>query len=355
MGVTVVLGKNGAGKDMAAMQYGVLPAWQYGRAVAANCSLYPEELGFSEDLYYPLNEPLHDLPRLGRHMKRLCRRCRKRCHPDADACRRCGGELVDVPRMHPDGGLWSVTENKGVGLLISDVTAAFPSRESVGLPPELAQTLQQLRKPDISPVVITCPAWARVDILLRECMTLVIESYAWNPVPYMLRKLMPGTSRRFCEPPDVPWGWPKNKAFERFFYDPESYERAAETGNWTGCEPIPQGLLNRPSRKTWRQADVAVYQRAYDSFEDIELADHIACGECGGRLPRTSCKDPIKHREHSRSMRAQRERDAYPIPTLAAAGLGRLDDALIAELTADDGNDEHLRDVSVFADEAVAS
>lgn len=341
------LGKNGAGKDMAAVEFGVLPCWAHGRTVVANCSLYPEELGFPPELFMPLNEPLVELPRLGRHMKRLCVECRHRAHPDADVCRLCGGGLATVPRMHPDGGLWSITNNEGVGLLLSDITAAFPSRESVGLPPELAQTLQQLRKPDISPVMITCPAFARVDILLRECMSQVVESYPWNPLGSL--RGLPGLGRwadRFSEPAEVPWGWPRNKAFRRYFYDAEGYERADSTGRWELCPPMPHGLLRRPYRSTWRAGEVRAVQRAYDSFEDIELADHIQCGECQGRLPRSTCKDPHGHRAHARSMRKQRELEAYPVEELRVLGVveGVVDPELVAELSAPDEEDEREAD-----------
>ena len=334
MTVTVFVGKNGAGKDSAALEFGVLPAWSYGRTVVANCSLFPEEVGYSPDLYMPLNEPLLDLPRLGKHMKRMCVDCRQKAHPEADICRHCNGVLLDVPRMHPDGGLWSITDNKGVGLLLSDITAAFPSRESLGLPPELAQTLQQLRKPDISPVMITCPAWARVDLLLRECVSTVVESYPFNPLWFF------PWSHRFRVPPEVPWGWPQNKAFRRFFYDAEEYEKADSTGRWDLCEPKTFGILNRPHRTTWKRSIISEVHRAYDSFEDIELADHIACGECGGRLPRHSCKNPQGHREHARAMRPQRERKAYPVEALHALGVNEITPEIIAALSTTDAEDE---------------
>jgi hypothetical protein len=52
---------------------------------------------------------------------------------------------------------------------------------------------------------------------------------------------------------------------------------------------------------------------AYDSFEDVQVGDHIACPECQGKLPRMSCKDPAGHRAHARSMRPQRELEQFPI------------------------------------------
>lgn len=311
MSVVIILGKNGSGKDMAAVQFGVVPSWRAGRAVWANCSLYPEEVGFDPKLYNPLNEPLVELPRLGRHTKMLCCDCRGRAHPDrfrdGRPCFTCGGKLVEVPRMHPDGGLWSITENVGVGILLSDITAAFPSRETLGLPPELAQTMQQLRKPDLAPVMITCPAFARVDLLLRECAALVIESHPFNPLGHL------DMFQWFREPAKVPLGWPRNKAFQRYFYDALAYEQADATGRWDLCPPLPQGLLRMSSRIIVNRRKIRTAQRAYDTNEDIELSDHVACGECGGRLPRKTCKEPEQHRAHARSMRKQREVEAYPI------------------------------------------
>lgn len=353
MSVVIVVGKNGSGKDMAAVQYGVIPSWRVGRQVWANCSLYPEEIGFSPDLYRPLNEPLVELPRLGKHTKMLCRGCRMKAHPDrfreGRPCFACGGELVEVPRKHPDGSLWSITENRGVGVLLSDITAAFPSRETLGLPPELAQTLQQLRKPDLAPFLISCPAWARVDLLIRECATLVIESHPFNPLGPL------DFGQWFRERPTVPLGWGRNKAFSRIFYDAMLYEQADATGQWGLCPPIPHGLLRRSARIIVNRKKIRQIQRAYDTNEDIELSDHVACGECGGRLPRKTCKDPDGHRLHSRSMRKQREVEAYPIQQLAERSGERVILSLEQKYAAQGGiSVEEVRELSAADDDDVA-
>lgn len=296
MSVTVFVGRNGAGKDAAAIEYGVIPCWQYGRAVVANCNLYPEELGYDRNLFLPLGDPTVTLVRLGVHQRLLCRRCERVVHPSRNGGQCvCGGEVVLVTRRWHDGSPWSITGNRGVGLMISDVTAAFPSRESVGsVPPEVARTLQQLRKPDIAPVMITCPAWARVDKLLRECMMTVVECMPFTPFGLWRDK------------PDVPWGWPRNRAYLRVFWDAQDYESADATGRWDLIEP-------QKRRFRLSQRKVRRIHSAYDSFEDVQLSDHLQCAECGGRFNRAVCRDPLGHKEQTIKLRPEREAAEYPV------------------------------------------
>lgn len=292
MTIAIVLGRNGAGKTHAAVQEFVLPTWRAGRVVWSNTPLFPEEIGLPEDLYQPLDDPLGQLPRLGRHMKRMCADCGTRARKHV--CRRCGSlRVVDVPRRHPDGGLWSITNNVGVGLLLDECTAMFPSRETLTVPPQLQRLLKQFRKPDIGPVVITDTSWARIDLMIRETALTVIESHP----------LLPGLLSR---KPSTPWGWAQHRAFIRLAYDGEDYERADATGRWDQCLPLTV------KRRFWPRNIKRVFD-AYDSWAGVEVADHVECPECFGRLARQSCKDPQGHREFARQQKPVREKLAYPI------------------------------------------
>lgn len=292
MSIIFFVGRNGFGKTHAMVEHGVLPCWRQGRTVVSNISLYPEELGYPADLYQPLNEPLLELPRLGRHVKRLCVGCRQRCR--AETCRSCGESSLEVTRAHPDGGMWSLTGNKGVGLVMDEITTMFPSRDSVSLPPELQRLLNQWRKPDIAPVMLSAPAWARADLMIRETCTAVVESEPWLPLLFSKR-------------PPTTWGWPSHRAFIRRWYDPFAYEQADATGKWEMC---PATRLAR----SWRPKANRAVQAAYDTFEGVELADHIACGICGGKTMRGSCKTPAEHRTASKDQRRQVEEKSYPMP-----------------------------------------
>lgn len=298
MSISFFVGKNGHGKTAALVEHGVIPCWEAGRAVVSNISLYPEELGFPSEFYIPLNDPLEQLPRLGRHVKRLCVECRARVR--LDVCRRCcSSNVLEVPRMHPDGSLWSITGNEGVGLVLDEITAMFPARDAVSLPPELQRLLNQFRKPDIAPVLISAPAWARADLMIRETCTAVVESEPW------LERL--GPFWLLSKKPATPWGWPEHRAFVRSWWDPLEYERADMTMRWDLVAPTRVKRSFRPSTRRRVQA-------AYDTHEGVELADHISCGVCGGKTSRGVCKDRGGHAEWTKNNRRQIELTQYPIP-----------------------------------------
>lgn len=285
MSIVFFVGKNGFGKTHAAVQYGVIPCWEAGRKVVSNITLFPEELGFPDALYRPLMD-WAEIPRLGRHEKVVCAECGWRCH--GEVCRRCGGVPTSVPKLHPDGGLWSITENRGVGLLLDEVTAVLPARDAVNVPPELQRMLNQFRKPDIAPVMVTAPAWARADLMLREVCQFVVES---EPVlPAFLSKRVKGAGPT----------WMQHRAFRRYWFDAFEYEEAEVRGSLSMLRPVKTRWLLSPSKRRRVNA-------AYDTLEGVDLMDHIACGVCGGKFRRETCKDPVSHREY---VKAEREKEA---------------------------------------------
>jgi hypothetical protein len=305
MTIAIVLGRNGAGKTHAAVQEFVVPTWRVGRAVWSNTPLFPEEAGLARELYRPLDDPLGQLPRLGRHVKRVCVACGVRARKAP--CRACGSlNVVDVPRRHPDGSLWSLTENVGVGVLFDECTAMFPSRGTLSVPPQMQRLLKQWRKPDIGPVVITDTSWARIDLLIRETALVVVESH-------------PAFERWLSRRPETPWGWPQHRAFVRVSYDGASYERADATGRWDMCP----ALSTRTRWQWWRNQRVF---DLYDTTAGVEVADHVECPECFGTLKMKPCPDPHGHREFAREQRGERERQAYPLPASLLDELGAVDD-----------------------------
>lgn len=81
--------------------------------------------------------------------------------------------------MHPDHGtahpLWvpltswtDLLEAEHCDVLLDEVTGIVSSRESSSLPGPIADKLVQLRRADVR-LRWTAPAWARADLLLREC------------------------------------------------------------------------------------------------------------------------------------------------------------------------------------------
>lgn len=312
MSITFYVGWNGFGKTHAAVQYGVLPAWEAGRTVVSNITLFPEEGGFSEDLYRPLSD-WAEIPRLGRHQKRICGACGWRVR--AEECRRCGGEPVDVPKMHPDGGLWSITGNVGVGLLLDEVTAVLPARDAVNVPPELQRMLNQFRKPDIAPVSFTAPAWARLDLMAREVVTTVVESQPVFPLLFSKRTGSGGST------------WMEHRIFKRFWFNAMEYEEATVRG--TEAMLVPQ-------RRKWlvSQTKRHLVNRLYDTLEGVDLMDHIACGVCGGKYRRQTCNTPDQHRDYLRKER-RKEAEAVAGPLLELASVDVTEEARIIDQVED--------------------
>lgn len=247
MSIAGVVGANGHGKTLGAVALFVLPAWATGRVVVSNLRLYPEALGYPAEYWRPLSSGA-ELLRLGDH----------------------GG------RVEPETGeLWSTTEDRGVMLLLDEITSVFPSRGFADLPYEVQRFLQQMRKPDVAPVVWTAPAWARADLMLREVCQFAIEA----------EPMFPLLSRR----PSTPWGWPGHRWFRYLIHDAFSYEEfigvAVAGGERSRREP-------ESVRRLWRRKVLKAARLAYDTREGVELLDHIACPRCGGKQARKTCRCP---------------------------------------------------------------
>jgi hypothetical protein len=308
--VIFFVGRNGFGKTHALCQFGVIPCWEAGRLVVSNITLFPEELGFPEKLYRPLSD-WAEIPRLGRHVKRVCRQCGWRVR--ADVCRRCGGPGVEVPKLHPDGGLWSLTGNEGVGLVLDEVTAVLPARDAVNVPPELQRMLNQFRKPDIAPVLVSAPAFARADLMLREVCMAVVESEPFLPGLFSRKRAAGGST------------WREHRAFRRLWYDAYEYEEAETSGRSATLEAQRQKITISPRKRKRANA-------AYDTLEGVDLMDHIACGVCGGKFRRETCKDPAGHREYLRAERDKAAQAVVPLELLQLAAVDTEEEAADAAL-----------------------
>lgn len=314
MSIVGIFGRNGSGKSACAVGRFVVPTWRAGIRFVSNITLYPEELGLPRSLYVPLGEAEETLPRIGRHFRHLCVGCKRQVR--FEACSDCGLPAIDVPRMKSPTELWSITENEPCGLLIDEVTTEFPSRGTLNVPPALQAITKQFRKPRIAPVVLTDTSYARVDLLLREVLTMVVHAEPWAPFGL------------FSSRPAVPNGWPEYRAYRWTAFDGQAYERADRTGMWNECKPLPvkvgpRGWVRMPYLLMWRPKKVAELHAAYDSVAGVELADRIACKVCGGDFRRSSCSSPAKHRDQMREDAPKIEAAQYEITPelLAAAGM----------------------------------
>lgn len=96
---------------------------------------------------------------------------------DPDSDEPCGDPACTFA-MHPEHGrahpLWrpllswqDLLDAESCHVILDEITGIASSRESAGLPSEIADRMMQFRRRDVT-VAWTAPSWARCDLLLRE-------------------------------------------------------------------------------------------------------------------------------------------------------------------------------------------
>jgi hypothetical protein len=260
--ITAFVGLNGAGKTLGMMELVVLPAWRQGRPVVSNLALDPERVGFSPDLFVPL-QSWRQIPRLG-------------VVHDADGV--------------PDRSL-SVTRGRGCALALDEINALFPARQFGAMPPELVRVLSQLRKQDVT-VAWTSPAWASGDVELRRVTRQVVLCKGRFADPWVREdrkgwlppiKRDPETGRRVL----ANASWRPNRLFAFKAYAAEDFE---EFSLDRAAKIAPLWAM-----RYWRQRHLA--HRAYDTAGQVSLLDHLdftgVCIHCDGTRRRHQCKCDI--------------------------------------------------------------
>jgi len=265
--INAVLGRNGGGKGIGTAHTVILPSWLKGRPVVANYRLFPERCGFPGDLYRPLKS-WAEITRLGVQCWPCRRLGRLMSIKDEDVRNQTLMHAHDLrERPCPDAEL-SVTENRPCTLVLDEITSVLPSRGSADMPVELQRMLHQFRKPDVW-FTWQAVAWARCDLIAREATMRVIEcSPVW---PGLTAKKQADTA------------WPEQRVFRFEAFDAFAYNEADETGRLEALEPMATKYLWKPSKL--RHA-----QKVYDTKEGVALLDNVQCRDCGGRLPRISCR-----------------------------------------------------------------
>lgn len=245
-GIRAFVGPNGSGKTLAAVALACEPAWREGVPVVSNLTLSPDRLGFDASLFVPL-----------------------RSWRQISALRDCV-------------------------LLLDEVQATFPSRESQRMPAELGRVLNQLRKPNVQ-LVWTGPAWARADLLIRECTQYVTlcrgylpDVWVREPAPRFSRRVL--TDERGRRERVRTTGWLPNRLFRWTTFDAFQFEeftaRRAEK------------MRSVSNRWYWRSSHL--HDQAYATGENVALLDHLdvsgICAVCDGQRSRhrCTCEAPAK-------------------------------------------------------------
>lgn len=256
-GIHAAVGFNGSGKTLAVVEKYVLPALKSGRAVVGNVRIGPSN---SVD-WHPLARPLES--------------------------------WREVPAL------------RDCVLVLDEITAVLPSRQSSSLPPEFQRILNQLRKRDVE-LCWTAPNWARADRILREVTTDVIYCRSFGSDRFVRA---PGQKRVFPRAarydengtydaggelnvlhgkPGARVAYPRGARPRRLFrwvtYRADDFEEFSVNA--------AMKLHPKERRFYWRSSHEA--HELYDTLQAVSLLDHLddvgACVICGGKRERPRCR-----------------------------------------------------------------
>lgn len=162
-----------------------------------------------------------------------------------------------------------------------EITGFASSREIKNMPPQVANTLVQLRRRNIV-LRWTTPSWGRADVIIREVSQAVTLCVG-----------MMGQKRPQA-PDEAPRVWRDNRLFVARTYDPTQFDEVearrlanAETDVWAAYWG-PQALV----------------RSAYDTLDAVTALGWAneagVCISCGGERRRAACRCPKDHsEEHS--------------------------------------------------------
>lgn len=154
-------------------------------------------------------------------------------------------------------------------VLADEMTGIASSRESMTLPSEVLNHLQQLRRSDI-PFAYTCPDWARADKSLRE------PTQAVTVCTGHIKKAAPRLG-------DLERVWKARRFFKWQTYEARSLDALTEGKKQEkGSELVD-----------WHWGPTSVAFAAYDTFAPVlQVGTTVAsgsCFRCGGRRKTTYC------------------------------------------------------------------
>jgi hypothetical protein len=255
--ITAYVGANGSGKSLLAVQDSVA-ALLAGRRVVSTARLVDPEGGACDD----------------------------------ESCTGWAGH-PDHGRAHP---LWTpllrwddLLQAEHCDVLMDEVTGVASARESSSLPAAVADVLVQLRRRDVR-LRWTAPAWARADLVLRECTQAVV--------------LCTGLVRRRVEGQL----WPRSRWVWSRMVDARDLDELTQAQRQGTARVQPRVIVRSLQRVGATDA-----RRWYDSLDSVaSLSQSVSrgtCLVCGGRRvqPRCECGEGAAAPD-----RARRVVDAAP-------------------------------------------
>lgn len=232
-------GPNGSGKTLA-MVYDTLPTLAKGRRVLSTVRLL--------DWQNP----------------RLCddEGCRAANHSTHLAAHPCYVPWVDWAQL---------LEAEHCDVLADEITGIASSREHMGLPAAVANSLVQLRRRDVT-FRWSAPAWARADLLIRECSQSVT----------VCRGLFAETKKD-----DQERLWRPRRLARWVTFDAQARTQMSD-GTFKDAKPFAAAWH-------WIPKSEAIH--AYDTYDAVSMIGQVSdsgrCSSCGGRrsVPECGCED----------------------------------------------------------------
>lgn len=267
-------GSNGGGKTMAAV-WDSLPALEAGRHVASTVRL----LDYTDPRPCDGND------------------CRIECEDHAEHGKAHPGWI-------PLDSWKALEEARGVDVILDEVTGVAGSRTSHALPAGIANILVQLRRRDVV-LRWTAPAWARADLIIRECSQAVVYCQGRLPVD------VEGTDRV----------WRRRRLALWDTYDAMEFEQFT----------VGKREAMKPLLRDWHWIPNSPAALAYDTYDAVlslgDVTDAGTCTTCSGtrRRKQCTCADYVNDPERAparrtRGVPAKRgDAEAAPTPATVAA------------------------------------
>lgn len=170
-----------------------------------------------------------------------------------------------------------VLETRNADLLLDEIIGIASSRASGGMPQQIANILNQLRRRDVL-LRWTAPAWSRADVVLREVTKAVTVCRGYLSVR---NESGEGADLRM---------WSSKMLFRWSTYAAEDF------ATWSDSK---ESKLQR-LRSTWFWGPSSEAFRTYDTFDYVERVGEVSeagvCVWCGGSKARPKCQcDPAAH------------------------------------------------------------
>lgn len=157
-------------------------------------------------------------------------------------------------------------------VLMDEVTGLASSRESQGMPPQIANLLVQLRRRNVV-LRWSSPAWGRADKIIREVSQAVTLTSAFLP------------KRVRLEPGRPPVLWRQRRLFWAQTYDGQSFDEFdAHRANEGELDPIIRAMYWGPGARMFSAYDT------YDSVTALGWSNEAGmCINCGGKRKARTC------------------------------------------------------------------